>query len=153
MGRFADLCGEVAASLEEGVEGLTLPPEAWDRFRADWTDEDVEDAMALVRESLIQSELVDAADSLSARMVEMLGKYGGDAAFKNVEAGEARLSIEDLGQVTRRVARLEEVLEAFRDNPPPDDEGFESLRQRLANHGIEQEMAAGRGANDGDDER
>jgi hypothetical protein len=152
MGRFADLCGEVAASLEEGVEGLTLPPEAWDRFRTDWTDEDVEDAISLVRESLIQSELVDAADSLSARMVELLGQFGAAAAFKKVEAGEAHLSVEDLGQVTRRVARLEEVLEAFRDNPPPPDEGFESLRQRLADHGIEAEMAAGR-ESEGDDER
>jgi hypothetical protein len=145
MGRFADLCGEVAASLEEGVEGLTLPPEAWDRFRTDWTDEDVEDAISLVRESLIQSELVDAADSLSARMVELLGQFGAAAAFKKVEAGEAHLSVEDIGQVTRRVARLEEVLEAFRD-------GFESLRQRLADHGIEAEMAAGR-ESEGDDER
>jgi hypothetical protein len=148
MGRFADLCGEVAASLEEGVEGLTLPPEAWDRFRADWDDEDVEDALALVRESLMQSELVDAADSLSARMVEMLATFGSEAAFKQAEAGEGHLSIDTIGQVTRRVARLEEVLEGFRDTVPPPDPGFESLRRRLADHGIEAEMATGRAEGD-----
>src|SRR5687767_2008306 len=144
MGRFADLCGEVAASLEEGVEGLALPPEAWDRFRSDWAEEDIEDAIALVRESLMQSELVDAADSLSARLVEWLGVYGSPGTFATVESGEARLSVDILGQLARRVARLEEVLEAFRDNPPPDQAGFESLRRRLADHGIEAEMAAGR---------
>lgn len=142
MGRFADLCGEVAASLEEGVEGLTLPPEAWDRFRGDWQEEDVEDAIALVRESLMQGELVDAADSLSARLVEILGTYGSPGAFQTITAGEARLSLEVVGQLARRVARLEEVLEAFRDNPPPEQTGFESLRRRLADHGIEAEMAA-----------
>lgn len=150
MGRFADLCGEVAASLEEGTEGLTLPPEAWDRFRGDWEEDDVEDAIALVRESLIQSELVDAADSLSARMVELLSQFGTEGAFKKVEASGASVSVEDLGQITRRVARLEEVLEAFRENAPPADEGFESLRQRLADHGIEAEMAAD---TESDDER
>ena len=150
MGRFADLCGEVAASLEEGVEGLTLPPEAWDRFRADWDEDDVEDAIALVRESLMQSELVDAADSLSARLVEVLGTFGSPDAFKTAASGEARLSLDVIGQLARRVARLEEVLEAFRDNPPPDQTDFESLRRRLADHGIEAEMATGRAA--GEDE-
>lgn len=150
MGRFADLCGEVAASLEEGVEGLTLPPEAWDRFRGDWEDEDIEDAMALVRESLMQSELVDAADSLNARLVEWLGTYGSPASFATVGSGEARLSLEVVGQLARRVARLEEVLEVFRDNPPPDQTGFESLRRRLADHGIEAEMGAGRSEDEGE---
>ena len=49
MGRFAELCGEVAASMEEDVNGLTLPPEAWDRFRSDWQEEDIEDAMGRLR--------------------------------------------------------------------------------------------------------
>jgi hypothetical protein len=151
MGRFADLCGEVAASLEEGVDELTLPPEVWDRLRSDWEEEDVEDAIALVRESLLQSELVDAADSLSARLVDMLAAYGTPEAFQKVGAGEARLSIEAIGQLTRRVARLEEVLDTFRDNPPDEHAGFQALRQRLADHGIEAEMAAGRDA-DADEE-
>ena len=54
MGRFADLCGEVAAALEEDATGsnLTLPPEAWDRFRTDWSEEDIEDAMGHVKYAL-----------------------------------------------------------------------------------------------------
>jgi hypothetical protein len=148
MGRFADLCGEVAASLEEGVDELTLPPEVWDRLRSDWDEEDIEDAMALVRESLLQSELVDAADSLSHRMVELLAKFGSDEGFRKAQKDDDRLSLEEIGQVTRRVARLEEVLDAFRDNPPEDVPGFEQLRQHLADHGIEAEMAAGRAADE-----
>src|SRR5262245_37441488 len=102
MGRFADLCGEVAAALEEDATGmsLNLPPEAWDRFRrSDWTEEDIEDAMGLVQESLMQDELVDAADSLSARMVDWLGEYGAVQDFKLVESGEAKLSFEVIGQL------------------------------------------------------
>jgi hypothetical protein len=88
MGRFADLCGEVAAAMEDDVEGLTLPPEAWDRFRRDdWKEEDIEDAMGLVQESLMQDELVDAADSLSARMVEWLSAYGNAEGFRQADAG------------------------------------------------------------------
>jgi len=151
MGRFADLCGEVAASLEEGVDELTLPPEVWDRLRSDWEEEDVEDAIALVRESLLQSELIDAADSLSARLVDLLAEYGTPEAFQKAGAGEARLSIEAIGQLARRVARLEEVLETFRDNPPDEHAGFQALRQRLADHGIEAEMASGR-ADDADED-
>jgi hypothetical protein len=146
MGRFADLCGEVAASLEEGVEGLVLPPESWDRFRADWQEEDVEDAIALVQESLLQTELVDAADSLTARMLDLLAPYGTEAGFKKVEAGQATLTIEDVGQITRRVARLDDVLETFREHAPAENPDFETLRARLANHGIEEEMAADREA-------
>jgi hypothetical protein len=143
MGRFADLCGDVAASLEEGVEGLALPPEAWDRFRsADWDEGDIEDAIALVQESLMQTELVDAADSLSARMVDLLASFGGSDGFAKVVAGEARLTVEDVGHLARRVARLEDVLETFRDSAPAPNPAFEELRRRLADHGIEAEMSA-----------
>ena len=76
MGRIADLCGEVAAAAEEGPDGLVLPVEAWDRLRAEWSDEDIEDALAFVKDSLMQAELVEAADSLSARLVELLGSWG-----------------------------------------------------------------------------
>jgi hypothetical protein len=140
MGRFAELCGEVAAALEEDVDGLKLPPEAWDRFRSDWQEEDIEDAMGLVQESLMQDELVDAADSLSARMVDWLGEFGTEAAFSRAEAGEARVSVDALGQLTRRVARLEEALSRYRDTLPPENPAFQTLRGRLANHGIEEEM-------------
>jgi hypothetical protein len=145
MGRFAELCGEVAAALEEDADGLTLPPEAWDRFRSEWQEEDIEDAMGLVQESLMQDELVDAADSLSARMVDWLGEFGGEAAFRKAEAGEARVTADALGQIARRVARLEDALTRYRDTLPPANPAFESLRTRLANQGIEEEM---RGADD-----
>jgi hypothetical protein len=145
MGRFADLCGEVAAALEDDVEGLTLPPEAWDRFRREqWKEEDIEDAMGLVQESLMQDELVDAADSLSARMVEWLGTYGGPEGFKQADAGEARLGLDVIGQLARRVGRLEDALERYRDSRPAPNPDFERLRVRLADHGIEDEMARDR---------
>jgi hypothetical protein len=41
------------------------------------------------------------------------------------------------------VARLEEVLEAYREGASPDRRGFDALQRRLADHGIEDEMLAG----------
>jgi hypothetical protein len=146
MGRIVDLCGEIAAAAEEGPEGLVLPPEVWDRLRADWEDEDIEDAMGLVHDSLLQGELVESADSLSARMVEALGAFGTDAGFAQAEKGQAPLDLEVIGQLVRRVARLEEILEAYREGKPPDRRGFDALQRRLADRGIEKEMAEGREA-------
>ena len=144
MGRIVDLCGEIAAAAEEGPEGLVLPPDVWDRLRADdWEDEDIEDAMGLVHDSLLQAELVESADSLSARLVEVLGGFGEPGSFEKVQAGSAALSLEVLGQLTRRVARLEEILEAYRDGAPPDRRGFDALQRRVADHGIEEEMSEG----------
>jgi hypothetical protein len=142
MGRIVDLCGEIAAEAEEGPEGLVLPADSWERLRNEWTDEEIEDALGLVRDSLLQSELVEAADSLSARMVEVLGDYGKAAAFAKVEAHQASLSLEVVGHLARRVARLEEILEVYRETAPPDRRGFDELRRRLADHGIEEEMQA-----------
>jgi hypothetical protein len=158
MGRIVDLCGEIAAAAEEGPEGLVLPPDAWERLRADWDDEDIEDAMGLVHDSLLQGELVESADSLSARLVEVLGTFGEADAFQKAEADAAVLPFEVIGQLARRVARLEEILENYREGAPPDRRGFESLQRRLADHGIEQEMEEGRAeeearpAGDGDGE-
>jgi hypothetical protein len=146
MGRIVDLCGEIAAAAEEGPEGLVLPPDVWDRLRADWEDEDIEDAMGLVHDSLLQAELVESADSLSARLVEVLGTFGAPAAFEQVGKDEAPLSLEVIGQLVRRVARLEEILEAYREGAAPDRRGFDALQRRLADHGIEEEMAEGREA-------
>jgi hypothetical protein len=143
MGRIVDLCGEVAAEAEEGPEGLVLPLEAWDRLRAEWRDEDIDDALALVRDSLMLTELVESADSLSARLLDLLGAFGETSAFRRAESGQATISLEDIGHLTRRVARLEEVLESYRDGTPPDRKGFEALRRRLADHGIEEEMEGG----------
>lgn len=144
MGRIVDLCGEIAAAAEEGPEGLILPPDAWERLRADWDDEDIEDALGLVHDSLLQAELVESADSLSARLVEVLGAFGEAAAFRAAAADTGVLSFEALGQLTRRVARLEEVLEAYREGAPPDRRGFDALQRRLADHGIDTEMEADR---------
>ena len=151
MGRIVDLCSEIAAEAEEGREGLVLSPEAWDRLRADWSDEDIEDALALVHDSLLQRDLVDAADSLSARLLDVLGAFGDAKAFEEAAAGQGRLSLETIGQLARRVDRLEEILGSHRDGSPPDRAGFAALRRRLADQGIEAEMRGGGDAVDEDE--
>src|SRR5262245_7979593 len=143
MGRIVDLLGEVAAAADEGPDGLVLPAEDWERLRTDWRDEDIEDALSLVHDSLLQGELVEASDSLSARMLEVLGAFGDAASFARAEAGEGRLDLELIGHLARRVARLEEILEVYRDGKPPDRRGFDELRRRLADQGIEDEMRGG----------
>ncbi len=137
MGRIADLFGEVAAAAEDGPEGLVLEPGDWERLRSEWSDQDVEDALVLVRENLLQGELVEAADSLNARLIELLGEYGDAAGFARVVEGGARLDADLLAQLARRVDRLEEALEIFRDGAPPDRRGFDALRRRLADRGLE----------------
>lgn len=145
MGRIVDLCGEIAAESEEGPEGLVLSPDGWDRLRRDWSEEDIEDAMGLVRDSLLLGELVDASDSLSGRLIDVLGEFSEEAAFKQAAEGHATLSLEAIGHLARRVDRLEEILEAYREGKPPDRTNFDVLRRRLADHGIEEDM--------GDDDR
>jgi hypothetical protein len=141
MGRIVDLCGEVAAAAEEGAEGLVLSPEDWARLGADFSGEEIEDALSLVHESLLQGELVEAADSLSARLVEILGALGDEATFaKARERGQA-LDMEVISHLARRISRLEEILDQFRDGASPDRRGFEALQNRLANLGIEGDMA------------
>jgi len=141
MGRIVDLMGEVAAAAEEGPEGLVLPAEDWQRLREEeWREEDIEDALSLVHDSLLQGELVEASDSLSARMLEVLGGFGDAEAFGRAQSGGARLTLEVVGHLARRVARLEEILEVYRDGRPPDRAGFDALRRRLADQGIEDEM-------------
>jgi hypothetical protein len=150
MGRIVDLCSEIAESAEEGAEGLVLPPDVQARLREDWTDDDIDDALGLVQESVLQSELVESADSLSARLLELLGVYGEAAGFHKVQSGQAVLTVDVLGQIVRRVARLEEVLDGYREGGSPDRRGFDALQRRLADHGIEEEMEEARRA-DGDD--
>jgi hypothetical protein len=146
MGRIAELCGEIAEWAEEGAEGLVLPEDAWERLRSDFTDDEIEDGLKLVQDTLFQTELVDSADSLSARLVEVLGAFGGAEEFRRVESVGAWISLEVIAHLTRRVARLEETLEAFREGAPPDRRGFDALRRRLADQGIEEEMQADREA-------
>jgi hypothetical protein len=140
MGRIAELCSEIVEMAEEGGEGLVLSPDAWDRLRNDWTDEEIEDALGLVHDSQLLGDLVESADSLSVRLLDLLGSFGEAAAFRRAEAGEATLSLEAIGQLARRVARLEEILEAYREGSPPDRRGFDALQRRLADVGIESEM-------------
>jgi hypothetical protein len=140
MGRILDLCAEIASEAEEGEDGLILSPDAWERFRQDWNDEEIDDALALVKDTLLQGELIEASDSLSARLLDVLGNFGSPEAFKAAVDGEGRLSVETLGQLARRVSRLEEVLQVYRDGTPPDRSGFDGLRRQLATYGIEEEM-------------
>jgi len=140
MGRIVDLCGEVAAAADEGPEGLILPLDAWDRLRDDWSDEDIEDALGLVKDSLLQSELVEAADSLSARLVELLGTWGEAKAWEAAVEGHAAMPVAAIRQLAHRLDRLEEILELFRDQKGPDRRGFDDLQRRLLNLGIEEDM-------------
>jgi hypothetical protein len=140
MGRIVDLCGEVAAAVDEGPEGFVLPTEARQRLLADWSEEDIEDALGFVSESIFQSELVEAADSLSARLVELLGVYGDEKAYGEAAEGKAILGLEEIRQLAHRLDRLEEILEVFRDDGSPDRQGFDELQRRLLDHGIEDEM-------------
>ena len=149
MGRIVDLCGEVAAAADEGPEGLILPPEAWDRLRDDWEEEDIEDALGFVRDSLLQGELLEAAESLSTHLVEVLGTFGKAPAFEQAVAGHPEIGIEVVRQLAHRVERLEEILEAYRDGRGPDRMGFDALRRRLLDLGIESEM---RSADEEDEE-
>ena len=135
MGRIADLCGEIAEMAEEGPEGLVLSPDGWDRLREEWNDDEIQDGLDLVRDSLLLGELVEASDSLSARLVDVLGAYAAD--FAKVEAGTATIGLEVMGQLARRVARLEDVLELYRDGGAPDHAAFDLLQEKLAVHGLE----------------
>jgi hypothetical protein len=136
MGRIAELCSEIVEMAEERGEGLVLSPDAWDRLRDEFTDEEIEDALGLVHDSQLLADLIESADSLSARLLELLGAFGEAAAFRRAEAGEARLPLEAIGQLVRRVDRLEGILEAYREGSPPDRRGFDALQRRLADVGI-----------------
>jgi len=69
-----------------------------------------------------------------------VGTFGDKDAFRTAEAGQAVISLEVIGQLARRVDRLDAILEIFRDGAPPDRRAFEALRQRLADAGIEADM-------------
>lgn len=140
MGRIVDLLTAVAEEAEEGGEGLVLGLEASQRLLDEWTEEDLEDALGLVHDTLLQGELVESADSLSARLVEILGPHGTPEAYAAAEQDGLRLPLDAVAQIVRRVNHLEEVLGLYRDGGGPDREGFDALRARLMNRGIEKEM-------------
>ena len=91
-------------------------------------------------ESLLQSELVEAMDSLSARLLDVLGAYGEEKAFAEAVAGEARIDIGVIRQIAHRLDRVEEILDVFREEAPPDRQGFDALQKRLLDQGIEDDM-------------
>jgi hypothetical protein len=140
MGRIADLCGDVVAAADDGPEGLVLTPEARERLRGEWSDEDIDDAFEVVKGSLLQSALVDAADSMSARLVELLGTWGEARGWTAAVEGHASLSIDVIRQLAHRLDRLEEILEFFREQKGPDRRAFDQLQRRLMDQGIEDAM-------------
>jgi hypothetical protein len=140
MGRIVDLCTEVAAAVDEGREGFVLPLQAREQFLKDWPDEDIDDAVNLVTESLLQSELVEAMDSLSVRLLDVLGAYGEEQAFAEAVAGEAKIDIDAIRQIAHRLDRVEEILDVFREEAAPDRQAFDALQKRLLDQGIEGDM-------------
>ena len=140
MGRIVDLCTEIAAAVEEGPEGLILPLEAREQLGQGWSEDDIDDALNFVTESYLQSELVEATDSLSARLLDLLGAYGEEKAFAEAVEGRATIDVDAIRQLVHRLDRVEEVLDIFREEAPPDRQGFDALQQRLLDQGIEGEM-------------
>ena len=140
MGRIVDLCGEVAAAADEGPEGLVLPPDAWQRLRQDWSDEDIEDALGFVKDSLLQAELVESADSMSLRLVELLGTWGDSRGWRDAVEGRATIGVDVLRQIAHRLDRLEEILDLYRNQEGPDRRGFDRLQRHLMDEGIEDLM-------------
>jgi len=136
MGRFAELCVDVAAEADAGPDGLVLPQEAIERLReSGWVDGDIEDAIEFVHATFVQDELIEAADSLSGQLVELLGALDDDARFAEAAAGRARLSLDAIRGLTRRVVRLESVLAPLREGSAVDSTAVERLGRRLVDEG------------------
>jgi hypothetical protein len=98
------------------------------------------DALGFVKDSILQSELVEAADSLSARLLELLGTWGDAKGFAAAVEGGATLKVEVIRQIAHRLDRLEEILDLCRDEKGPDRKAFDALQRRLIDQGIEEEM-------------
>jgi hypothetical protein len=147
MGRVADLLGAVAAAAEEGGEGLALRPEDRALLLEGWSDSDIDDALSLVQDSLMLGELVEAADTLTERLMTVLSAFAGAEAFEEAQAGGGRVPLEAIAHLARNLDWLDEVLSVYRDGSGPDRRGFEALRARLAESGIEAQMSADRAGN------
>ena len=151
MGRIVELITDVAASADEAGTNLSLPPADFDRLRDDWGDDEIEDALALAQTAFHHEAVNEAADSLSARVIELLGTFADDSKFAACDSEDAPVPVETLAQLARSVSYLEEALTLVRDAPPPDRSRFDKLLEKLANRGIEDEMASGKPGR-GDDE-
>ena len=141
MGRLVELITDVAASADEEGVKLSLSTSDFDRLRDDWGDDEIEDALALAQTAFHHEAVNEAADSLSARVIEVLGMFADEKRFLSCADPDAALPTETLAQLARSVAYLEEALALVRDAPPPDRTRFDKLLERLANLGIEAEMA------------
>lgn len=140
MGRIVELITDVAASADEEGANLTLPMGDFDRLRDDWGDDEIEDALALAQTAFHHEAVNEAADSLCARVIEVLGTFADEKRFASCSEPGAPLPVESLANLARSVAYLEEALSLVRDAPPPDLVLFNKLLERLANRGIEAEM-------------
>jgi len=140
MGRIVELITDVAASADEEGANLTLPMGDFDRLRDDWGDDEIEDALALAQTAFHHEAVNEAADSLCARVIEVLGTFADEKRFADCSEPGAPLPVESLANLARSVAYLEEALSLVRDAPPPDLALFNRLLERLANRGIEAEM-------------
>ena len=140
MGRLVELITDVAASADEEGTSLSLSPGDFDRLRDDWGDDEIEDALLLAQTAFHHEAVNEAADSLSARVIEILGTFADEKRFASCAAEDAPIATETLAQLARSVAYLEEALSLVRDAPPPDRTQFNTLLERLANRGIEAEM-------------
>ena len=140
MGRLVELITDVAASADEAGTSLVLGTADFDRLRDDWGDDEIEDALALAQTAFHHEAVNEAADSLCARVIEVLGTYADEKRFASAADPGAPLTIDTLAHLARSVSYLEEALTLVRDAPPPDRTKFDKLLERLANHGIEDEM-------------
>jgi hypothetical protein len=140
MGRLVELITDVAASADEEGTKLSLSASDFDRLRDDWGDDEIEDALALAQTAFHNEAVNEAADSLSARVIEVLGTFADAQRFAATKEKDALIGTETLAQLARSVAYLEEALSLVRDAPPPDQTLFNQLLERLANRGIEEEM-------------
>ncbi len=141
MGRIVELITDVAASADEAGASLTLSAGDFDRLRDDWGDDEIEDALALAQTAFHHEAVTEAADSLSTRVIEVLGTFADEMRFAGCSDPGAQLPTETLAQLARSVSYLEEALALVRDAPAPDRSRFDKLLERLANRGIEAEMA------------
>jgi hypothetical protein len=70
----------------------------------------------------------------------VLGAWGDAKAWAAAVEGRASISIDVIRQLAHRLDRLEEILEAYREQKGPDRRGFDELQRRLMDQGIEDEM-------------
>jgi hypothetical protein len=137
MGRFADLCVEIASEADAGSSGLVLPEETLARLReTGWTDGDIADALEFVHATFVQDELIEAADSLSGQLIDLLTAFDDDARFAEAAAGRARLSLDAIRRLAPRVTYLEGILAPLREGSAVDLTGLARLERRLADEGL-----------------